>query len=135
MIGKARRQVVAEIGAGKLGSPLASIDRPAVEEMRGAAESGLPWALAARSRPRKLSEESSATRRRQSGHDSQVLVDGFGQGVVELAQAVGRQGLVGRMRDWDEQPSDHLRRWVVWLSPKIGGRIFIEICRENRNLP
>ena len=58
-------------GAGEAEPPVI-IDRPASEETTGAGESGRPWA--SRSRPRKLSDDSSATRRRQGGHDSRCLL-------------------------------------------------------------
>ena len=54
------------------------------------------WTWAFWSRPRKLSDEISATRRRQIAA-LQVPADRLGRGVVELAQAVGAQSLVGRV--------------------------------------
>ena len=51
--------------------PPAMIDRPASEETTGADESRR--ASASRSPSRKLSEERSATRLRQAGHDSRCL--------------------------------------------------------------
>ena len=55
-----------------------------------------PWA--SRSRPRKLSPDSPPTRRRHSGTTSRCSVDRRRPKVVELAQAVGVQGLVGRVQ-------------------------------------
>jgi hypothetical protein len=67
--------------------------------MAGADELGRLWACASRSRQRKVSEDSSdpqaALRARL-----QVLVYKLGRSVIKLTEAVGRQGPVGRMRDW-----------------------------------
>ena len=72
-----------------------SIDSPASEETTGRSEPGRPWT--SRSRPRKLSDDISATRRRQESHTSRCLLTDSGRDVVELAQAIGLQDLVGRV--------------------------------------
>ena len=57
--------------------------------------SDLTWAFC--SRPRNSSDDSSATRRWQESQILQVFADRFSRGIVELAQAVGTQGLVARV--------------------------------------
>ena len=98
VVGQARGQACWPAAARPASGPPSSRESPSVDETTGAGESGR--ALASRSRPRKLSEESSATRRRQSGSASRCAFDRLGRELVELAQAVGVQGLVGRVQGW-----------------------------------
>ena len=72
VVGQARGQRAGRRRRRRGAGRSASIDRPASEETTGAGESGRAWA--SRSRPRKLSEDISATRRRQSGHSSRCLL-------------------------------------------------------------
>ena len=70
--------------------------RPSVEETTGAGDSGRRLGVAEAAEEavgRQLGDPAAAGRARR-----QVLVDRFGRGVVELAQAVGVQRLVGRVQ-------------------------------------
>ena len=71
---EARDRLFKETGGAGMTGPLSSIERPSVEETAGRGESGR--LAAPRGRPRKPSEESSATRRRQSGQPSRCAWTG-----------------------------------------------------------
>ena len=124
MVGQTRRHRVGRRAALTTDGPRSVCDTGECRPVRGR-PSRFPL-VRPRSRPRKLSDDISATRLRQTAQLSRCLLTDSADGIIELAQAIGLQDLVGRVHGASapitRSPGRGARKPMVDQSLKEKGR-------------